>query len=133
MTSYKRAVTLLVTVLAAMAQSPGKPDQELRLVEVDPGHGHLSGLHNTMLAGVSDVVHIYSPLSAELMTHLTAISRYNSRAGNPTHWSIRLFAGPDYLAEMQRESSGAIVALSGRNSTKISYIQTALKGGQHVF
>jgi predicted dehydrogenase len=116
-----------------MMQSSGKPEQQLRLIEVDPGHGHLSGLHNKMLPGVSDVVHIYSPLSAELIAHLTAISRYNSRADNPTHWSVRLFAGPDYLAEMQRESPGAIVALAGRNSTKIRYIQTALKGGQHVF
>jgi predicted dehydrogenase len=133
MTFNRLAFGLLVTVLAAMMQSSGKPDQQLRLIEVDPGHGHLSGLHNKMLPGVSEVVHIYSPLSAELTTHLAALSRYNSRAENPTHWSVRLFAGPDFLAEMQQESAGAIVALSGRNSTKIRYIQTALKGGQHVF
>jgi predicted dehydrogenase len=133
MTSYRRALMVLVTVSAAMVQSSGKPDQQLRLIEIDPGHGHLSGLHSKMLPGVSEVVHIYSPLSAELMAHLNALSRYNSRADSPTHWSVRLFAGPDYMEEMQQESPGAIVALSGRNNAKIRYIQTALKGGQNVF
>src|ERR1700722_17154012 len=133
MTSYRRALMVLVTVSAAMVQSSGKPDQQLRLIEIDPGHGHLSGLHSKMLPGVSEVVHIYSPLSAELMAHLNALSRYNSRADSPTHWSVRLFAGPDYMEEMQQETPGAIVALSGRNNAKIRYIQTALKGGQNVF
>jgi len=115
-----------------MMQSSGQPEQ-LRLIEVDPGHSHLSGLHNQMLPGVSDVVHIYSPLSAELASHLAAIGRFNSRGDTPTHWSVKLFAGPDYLAEMQREPPGEIVALSGRNAANIRYIETALKTGQHVF
>ncbi len=86
-----------------------------------------------MLPGVSDIIHIYSPLSAELNSHLAAISRYNSRVENPTRWSVKLFAGPDYLTEMQRENPGGIVALSGRNASNIRYIEAALQGGQHVF
>jgi predicted dehydrogenase len=34
---------------------------------------------------------------------------------------------------MQREASGGIVALSGRNSANIGYIEAALRAGQHVF
>ena len=107
--------------------------QQMRLIEVDPGHSHISDLHRRMLPGVSDVVHIYAPLSAELTAHLAAISRFNSRAQNPTNWSVQLFAGPDYLAEMQKEKPGGIVALSGRNDVKIRYIEAALGGNQHVF
>jgi predicted dehydrogenase len=128
---YIRAFQILLAVFAAM-QFSGMPEP-LRLIEVDPGHSHLSGLHNHMLPGVSDVVHIYSPLSAELTAHLAAIARANGRAENPTHWSVRLFAGPDYLTEMQRENPGGIVALSGRNAVNILYIETALRKGQHVF
>jgi predicted dehydrogenase len=86
-----------------------------------------------MLPGVSDVVHIYSPLDAELVTHLAAIARSNERAANPTHWSVQLFAGPDYLTQFAREHPGGIVALSGRNALNIRYIEAALNGGQHVF
>jgi predicted dehydrogenase len=86
-----------------------------------------------MLPDVSDVVHIYSPLDAELMAHLAAIARSNGRATNPTHWSVQLFAGPDYLTELTREHPGGIVALSGRNALNIRYIEAALNGGQHVF
>lgn len=132
MTFFARALQILLTVFTAAMLFSGEPEQ-LRLIEVDPGHSHLSGLHSSMLPGVSPVVDIYSPLDPELTAHLSAIGRYNSRLENPTHWSVRLFAGPDYLEQMQRESPGAIVALSGRNAANIRYIETALRAGQHVF
>jgi predicted dehydrogenase len=127
-----RPLKTLLAIFAATMLFSAEPEQ-LRLIEVDPGHSHLSGLHTHMLPGVSEVVHIYSPLSAELTAHLAAITRDNTRAENPTHWSVELFAGPDYLKKMQQEPPGAIVALSGRNSANIVYIEAALKAGQHVF
>jgi predicted dehydrogenase len=125
--------TLRASIVFAAAMLFAADPEPLRLIEVDPGHSHLSGLHTRMLPGVSDVVHIYSPWSAELIAHLAAISGDNARTEKPTHWSVRLFAGPDYLAEMQRENPGGIVALSGRNAENIRYIEAALLGGQHVF
>jgi predicted dehydrogenase len=107
--------------------------EPLRLIEVDPGHSHLSGLHSRMLPGASSEVHIYSPLSPELTAHLAAITRDNSRLDHPTNWSVRLFAGPDFLHEMEREKPGGIVALSGRNSANIAYIEAALRARHSVF
>jgi predicted dehydrogenase len=127
-----RAFAILLAALAAITQFSAQPEQ-LRLIEIDPAHPHLSGLHNKMLPGASEEVHIYSPLTPELTAHLAALSHDNSRANNPTHWSVRVFAGPEYLAEMQREKPGGIVALSGRNDAAIRYIEAALHGGQHVF
>jgi predicted dehydrogenase len=127
MSTYKRLLPIVLAVSAAVAS------EQLTLIEIDPGHSHISGLHNRNLPGVSDTVHIYSPLTPELTAHLAAIGRYNSRPESPTHWSVRLFAGPDYLAEMHKEPAGGIVALSGRNDQKIDYIDAALRGGQHVF
>jgi predicted dehydrogenase len=127
-----RAVQVWLLLLMPGTQFCGAPEQ-LRLIEIDPAHSHLSALHAQTLPGVSEEVHIYSPLSAELTAHLAAITRYNRRAENPTHWAVRLFAGPDYLQEMQSEGPGAIVALSGRNSANLRYIETALKAGQHLF
>ncbi len=120
-------------LLLSLALLSGAQTDPLRLIEVDPGHSHLSGLHARTLPGVSDEVHLYSPLSPEMAAHLLAIARYNHRATDPTHWTMRVFAGPDFLAQMRREPPGAVVALSGRNDTKIDYIEAALQTGQHVF
>jgi predicted dehydrogenase len=106
---------------------------QLRLIEIDPAHSHLSQLHARMLPGVSDTVHIYSPLSAELAAHLAAIARNNGRAADPTHWSVQLFAGPEYLAQLAREPPGGIVVFSGRNAMNIGSVEAALRGGQHVY
>lgn len=127
-----RAFRIGLVLVTSVTQFSANPAQ-LRLIEVDPGHSHLSGLHTKMLPGVSDVVHIYSPLTAELMAHLAAITRDNNRTGDSTHWSVRLFSGPDFLNEMMKEPPGGLVALSGRNSANIRYIEAALKSGQHVF
>lgn len=109
------------------------PKNELRLIEIDPGHSHISGLHSKSLPGVSNEVHIYSPLTPELASHLAALARFNARETEPTHWAVRLFAGPDYLNGLAGEGPGNIVALSGRNEKKIGYIQAALAAGQNVF
>lgn len=130
--SCTRFLYASVVLSATLLQAQRLPDQ-LRLIEIDPGHSHLSGLHARPLPGVSDEVHVYSPLTAELVSHLSAIARFNHRPAEPTHWQIRLFAGPDYLAALKQEAPGNIVALSGRNEKKISYIQTALEEGQNVF
>jgi predicted dehydrogenase len=117
-----------IAVVQAQAPTAG-----LRLIELDPGHSHISGLHSRVLPGVSNEVHLYSPLTPELTAHLAALARYNHRAENPTAWTVRLFAAPEFLSAFRQEPPGGIVALSGRNEKKIDYIATALESGQHVF
>jgi predicted dehydrogenase len=103
-----------------------------RLIEVDPGHPHAAALHAGMLAGFSDTAHIYAPLGADLTAHLNRVAVFNQRGKNPTHWSIEVYAGPDYLEQMLREPPGNVVVLSGRNEKKMDYIDAALRGGQNV-
>jgi hypothetical protein len=104
----------------------------LRLIEVDPGHPHAAALHAGMLDGFSDTAHIYAPLGADLTAHLNRVAEFNRRAKNPTHWSLEVYAGPDYLQRMLREPPGNVVVLSGRNRKKIDYIDAALRSGQNV-
>jgi predicted dehydrogenase len=107
-------------------------NRKLRLIEVAPGHFHAAQLHSEMLDDFSDEVHVYAPLGPELTAHLDTIGRFNSRAADPTHWSLRVFAGPDYLDEMLREPPGNVVVLSGRNGKKIDLVLAALRAGQNV-
>jgi hypothetical protein len=64
-------------------------------------------------------VNLYSPLTSELAAHLAALAGFNNRSSDPTRWTVRLFAGPDYLERLKQEPTGNIVALSGRNEKKI--------------
>lgn len=105
---------------------------ELRLIEVDPGHSHAAALHNTMLVGFSQEAHVYAPLGTDLTEHLDRIVEFNNRARNPTHWALRVYAGPDYLQKLREEPPGNVVVLSGRNKKKIDYIMEALRDGQNV-
>jgi predicted dehydrogenase len=104
----------------------------LRMIEVDPGHSHAAALHAGMLPFFSSEAHVYAPLGADLTAHLNRIARLNERAKDPTHWVLKVYAGPDFLQKMLEEPPGNVVVLSGRNAKKIDYILAALRGGQNV-
>jgi predicted dehydrogenase len=132
-TISKLGTLLVFALVSTMLVKPEQPSKPLRLIEIDPGHSHISGLHAKSLPGASDEVHLYSPLTPELATHLSALARFNSRLSDPTHWSARVFAGPDYMESFKQESPGNVVALSGNNKKKIGYVLAALEQGQNVF
>lgn len=125
-----RVRVLAAAFLPALILCFDKPG--LRLIEVDPGHPHAAGLHAGMLPGFSDEAHIYAPLGTELTAHMNRIAHFNQRDKDPTHWSLKVYAGPDFLEQMLREPPGNVVVLSGRNEKKIDYIEAALRGGQNV-
>ena len=104
----------------------------LRLIEVDPGHFHAAELHQTALSGFSREVHVYAPLGPDLTAHLETITSFNNRPIDPTHWTLRVYAGDDFLDQMLHEPSGNVVVLSGRNDRKINYLLAAVKAGQNV-
>jgi len=117
---------------AAPAPAPADADQTLRLVTLDPGHFHAALVQKTMLPGVSPVVHVYAPEGPELQQHLARIESYNTRAEQPTHWDLRVHAGPDFLERMLADRAGTIVVLAGNNAQKTEYIARAIDAGFHV-
>ena len=104
----------------------------LRLITLDPEHFHAAQLHVTMLPGFSDEAHVYAPLGPELSAHINRVSTYNTRAIDPTHWKLNIYAGPDFLERMRSEPAGNVVVLSGRNDRKIDYIEASVRAGQNV-
>lgn len=116
-------------VLAAVIAWPSEP---LQLIMLDPGHFHAAQLHVTMLPGFSDEARVYAPLGPELAAHINRVSIYNTRAENPTHWKLHVYAVPDFLERMRSEPAGNVVVLSGRNDRKIDYIEASVRAGQNV-
>jgi predicted dehydrogenase len=77
-------------------------------------------------------VSVYAPLGAELIEYLSRVSRFNSRAENPTNWELDVHISRDPMREMIRDRAGDIVVFTGRNRGKIDKILAALRAGFHV-
>jgi predicted dehydrogenase len=105
---------------------------EIKLMTLDPGHFHAALVQKEMYPGVAKRVHVYAPLGADLVGHLTRVAGFNSRADGPTDWELEVHAGGDYRDRMLREKPGNVVVLSGRNRAKIDHIQAAVNAGLNV-
>ena len=84
----------------------------IRLITFDPGHFHAALVQKEMYADVAPTVHVYAPLTADLLAHLNRIVGFNTRKEKPTAWQLEVHAGPDYLERMVREKPGNVVIFS---------------------
>src|SRR5262249_4967849 len=93
---------------------------------------HAALVHKEMPPGVSPTVHIFGPLGPDVITHLNRLVGFNTRATNPTNWSVEVHAGPDFLDKMLASPPGNAVVLAGRNRTKIDTMRACVDAGLHV-
>ena len=117
--------------MGGWAQAP--QTKEVRVITLDPGHFHAALIQQEMYPGVSKEVAVYAPLGPDLIAHLGRVTRYNTRAVNPTDWRLRVYAGPDFLQRMLEERPGNVVVISGRNRNKIEMIRACVDHGLNVF
>jgi predicted dehydrogenase len=103
-----------------------------KLIIVDPGHFHATLLQKDMYPWVDPRVTVYAPLGPDLLDYLNRISLFNSRADNPTRWTLDVHTSNDPMAEMLRGHAGNIVVFTGRNRGKIDRILAALHAGLNV-
>lgn len=123
-----KTTVLALAALAATAAAAAP----IQWITLDPGHFHAALVQKSMPAGVDPVVHVYAPAGPDLDRHLAMIEGFNTRAEQPTHWRMKVHAGPDYLAEMLRDQPGNVVVISGNNARKSRYILECVKAGLNV-
>jgi predicted dehydrogenase len=104
----------------------------VKLIILDPGHGHATFMQGSMNPAIDPEVHIYAPAGPDVQQYIASIERYNKRASNPTNWKLILYTGADYLEKMLREKKGNAVLISGNNSRKADYILRSVEAGLHV-
>jgi predicted dehydrogenase len=104
----------------------------VRLITLDPGHFHAALVQKEMYPGVDNLVHVYAPLGADVITHLHRIAGFNARKDNPTSWALEVHASPDFFERFLQEKPGNVVVLSGRNRAKIDYLLAAVRNGINV-
>lgn len=107
-------------------------DASVKLIILDPGHGHATFMQGSMNPEIDPEVHVYAPAGADVKQYINSIERANSRKSNPTNWKLVVYTGPDYLKKMTAEKKGNAVLISGNNSKKSLYIRRSVEAGFHV-
>jgi predicted dehydrogenase len=118
---------------APKAEKPVKKD--IHIVTLDPGHFHAALPLKESYPNVDDRVDVYAPLGPDLfglIDHLKRIAAFNASATAPTHWSLQVHSGPDFLERFKKEKAGNVVVISGRNRGKIDYVEAAIEAGYNA-
>lgn len=109
-----------------------KIDPTVKLIILDPGHGHATFMQASMNPAIDPVVHVYAPSGPDVEQYLKVIETANARKNNPTSWKLVVYTGTDYLEKMLTEKKGNAVLISGNNSKKSQYIKRSVEAGFHV-
>ena len=123
---------IFCSVLGGLAHGAAAAEPAFRIVTLDPGHFHAALVHRESYPDVDDRVHVYGPLSSDLIEHLKRVARFNERAQDPTHWTLEVHTGPDALKRMATEKAGNVVVISGKNRPKLDAVQAAVGAGFHA-
>jgi predicted dehydrogenase len=129
------ALSIIILVSSSFTRRPADPKSlqaAVKLIILDPGHGHATFMQGNMNPAIDPEVHVYAPAGPDVQQYMASIERYNKRANNPTNWKLILYTGADYLEKMLREKKGNAVLISGNNSRKADYILRSVKAGLHV-
>jgi predicted dehydrogenase len=123
---------ILSSVSTIVKAQPPAFAAPVKLIILDPGHGHATFMQGSMNPEIDPEVHVYAPAGPDVQQYINSIERANSRKNNPTHWKLVLYTGPDYLKKMLAEKKGNAVLISGNNSKKSLYVKSSVKAGFHV-
>ena len=112
---------------------PTEEKSKVKLMTLDPGHFHAALIQKTSYKDIDTTVDVYAPEGPEVKDFLNKIEGYNSRAENPTNWSVKTHFSENYLEKMIAEKPGNVMVVSGKNSKKIDYILAAVNAGLNVY
>jgi len=107
-------------------------ENNVKLMNVDPGHFHASLVQKIMYEDVDPRVYVYAPDGPEVENYQNRIADYNSRAEDPTAWEQQVYTGTDFFEKMLAEKPGNVMVVSGNNAKKTEYILQAVQAGIHV-
>lgn len=131
-------IALLLTFFSC--RQPGKPaagyirnDALVRLVQLDPQHGHAVAAQTQALSGLDSTVYVYTPDSSAIQEYLSRILSLNQTNQLPFKWHEVVYAGAGYLKRMVQDHKGNVVVLAGNNQKKIDYLEQAVNAGMNVF
>jgi predicted dehydrogenase len=125
------AAACLIYCRQASSKFTGEPN-EIKFINLDPGHFHASLVQKTMYEQVSPTVYVYAPDGPDIRDYLDQIDKFNTREKDVTRWKEVVYTGPDFLQKMIKDKPGNVVVISGNNSKKTEYIYQSVEAGLNV-
>ncbi len=99
-TFYSGKWTLVIVVLSTImiisnfSMIMKAPDAtvttSVKLIILDPGHGHATFMQGSMNPAIDPEVHVYAPPGPDVQQYINSIERINSRKINPTKWKSNI-------------------------------------------
>jgi len=102
------------------------------LVVVNPGHFHAALTLRLAHPRLEDDVYVYAEDGPDLERFLAIVASFNARASNPTHWTLHVHRGGDYLERLIAERPGRLAIVAGRNDAKMGVIERLHAAGMAV-
>ena len=102
------------------------------LLFLEPGHFHAALTLRVSNRRVDPAVHLYARPGPERDAFTALVRSFNSRAGDPTHWDLRVHETDPPERALVEERRGTIVVLAGRNRPKLGTIASLHAAGLHV-
>lgn len=102
------------------------------LLFLDPGHFHAALTLRSANSRVASNVHVYAAPGSELTAFLNYVDAFNSRAEDPTSWSVQVHESDQPLDQLIADRLGDVVILAGRNNTKLERIHRLQTAGFNV-
>ena len=99
---------------------------------LDPGHFHAALPLRTMNPRLTSDVHVFASDGPDLERFLALVNNFNSRAKDPTSWTITVHRSADPLATLLKKRPGDVAILAGRNAGKLARIAALVEAGIHV-
>ena len=91
---------------------PRKPVQNVKFIELDPGHFHAALVLNRSYEGVSKDVRVFAPKGPDVEAHQKLVTAFTTREKDPTAWNEIVYTGDDFVIGITPKL-GAIVHEDG--------------------
>jgi len=102
------------------------------LVILNPGHFHAALTLRERHPLINDDIHVFAQDGPDVDQFVQLVHAFNDRAENPTHWTLYVYRGADFLEKLLVERPGQVVIVAGRNSEKMPFIHLLHEQGFFV-
>ena len=99
------------------------------MIILNPGHFHAGLVLRESHPALSSDIYVYSEEGPDLDRFMNMVDAFNARKSDPTTWRIHVYRGANYLEKLIAEKKGDIVAIAGKNNTKMEHIESLKRAG----
>jgi predicted dehydrogenase len=106
--------------------------QKHKIIILNPGHFHAALTLRERHPLIDDDVHVFAEDGPDVDHFVHLVHAFNDRPVNPTHWTLYVYRGADYLEKLIAQRPGEAVIVAGRNNEKLPLIHFLHAQGFHV-